>query len=192
MTTIAAGSRYAKYCDKPDEPASLCAFPISPNDGPLSLGGGVNFVPYNDYAGTKPALTRSVYVGGSGNLEVTLANDYVASGLNYSAVASNKIAIAGHNFVTGDRVMIAGAGIPTNLAAQTAYYVIVVNANSIQLATSLANAQASTASTLTAASSGSFSVFKTTQIYAAAVGYHPLCCQQINAATTATNLVGLY
>jgi hypothetical protein len=194
MTVVAAGNRYPKYCDKPDEPAALCAFPIVPFDGPLTLGGTGDppFVPFNDYAGAKPALSRLLYVGVTGNLEVTLANDCVAAGIAYGAVSGNTINVPGHNFVTGDRVMVYGAGLPSGIAAQTAYYVIVADGNDIQLATSLANAQAGTAIALTAAAAGVFSVFKTTQIYAAAVGYHALCCQQVNAATTASHLVGLY
>ncbi|MGO9108527.1 MAG: hypothetical protein ACLP9L_04775 [Thermoguttaceae bacterium] len=122
-----------------------------------------------------------------------------------TAAAPGTITIPNHGFFTGDRVMVAsiasasggvltgGSGtLPGGLTAQTAYFVIVVNANTISLATTQANAFASTGITFSSAGSGALSVFKSSPINPALVGYHPGCLKQVNAASTATNLLGMY
>lgn len=69
-------------------------------------------------------------------------------------VASDIIVKASHGFTTGLKVAATTAGtLPTGLSA-TNYYVIVVSATQIKLATSLANAQAGTAVDITAVGVG--------------------------------------
>lgn len=79
-----------------------------------------------------------------------LANDTFTSG-NVSTGTDN-ITLSAHNFVTLDKVRLTTAGtLPAPLTAGTDYYVINVDANTIQLATSVANAIAGTQVDLTTA-----------------------------------------
>jgi len=110
-------------------------------------------------------------------------------------VSGNTVIIPGHGFVSGDRAMVySDTTLATGIAAQTAYYIAVVDANTIEFATSYANAIAATPTVITLSGSpaGIFSVFKSTLISSASVGYHSLCCQRVNAASTALLVVGLY
>lgn len=69
-------------------------------------------------------------------------------------VVANTITLTAHAFVTGLKVAATTDGVlPTGLSA-TNYWVIVVDANTIKLATSLANAVAGTAVDITAAAGG--------------------------------------
>jgi hypothetical protein len=64
------------------------------------------------------------------------------------------ITLTAHDFITGLKVALTTAGVlPTGLSA-TDYYVIVVDSNTIKLATSLANALAGTDVDITAAAGG--------------------------------------
>lgn len=64
------------------------------------------------------------------------------------------ITLSAHDFTTGLKVALTTDGVlPTGLSA-TNYYVIVVDANTIQLASSLSNALAGTAEDITAAAGG--------------------------------------
>lgn len=65
------------------------------------------------------------------------------------SVADNTITLTGHLFLTGLKVALTGTNLPTGLSA-TDYYVIKVDANTIKLATSSANAIAGTAVDITA------------------------------------------
>jgi hypothetical protein len=66
---------------------------------------------------------------------------------------TDRITVTSHGFVTGDRVLISSANtLPTGVTAGE-YWVIRIDANTIQLATSLANALAGTAVDITAAGS---------------------------------------
>lgn len=64
--------------------------------------------------------------------------------------AADTITITAHGFFTGLKVALSGTNLPTGLSA-TNYWVIVVDANTIKLATSLANASAGTAVDITGA-----------------------------------------
>lgn len=64
--------------------------------------------------------------------------------------AADTITITAHGFVTGLKVALTGTNLPGGLSA-TNYWVIVVDANTIKLATSLANASAGTAVDITSA-----------------------------------------
>lgn len=70
-------------------------------------------------------------------------------------VSTDVITITAHGFATGLKVAASNAGgtLPTGLTA-TNYFVIALTANTIQLASSLANAQAGTAVNITAAAGG--------------------------------------
>jgi hypothetical protein len=62
----------------------------------------------------------------------------------------NTITIVDHGFITGLKVALAGTNLPTGLSAGT-YYVIVIDADTIQLASTLVNAEAGTEEVITAA-----------------------------------------
>ncbi len=63
---------------------------------------------------------------------------------------ADTITITAHGFATGLKVALTGTNLPGGLSA-TSYWVIVVNANTIKLATSLANATAGTPVDITSA-----------------------------------------
>ena len=63
---------------------------------------------------------------------------------NVTVNPANTITITGHGFNTGLKVALTGTNLPAGLSA-TNYWVIVVDANTISLASSLANAVAGTA-----------------------------------------------
>lgn len=67
--------------------------------------------------------------------------DFVAA--DVAIDPANTITIVAHGFVTGLKVALTGTNLPTGLAA-TNYWVIKVNANTIQLAANLADALAGT------------------------------------------------
>jgi len=71
-----------------------------------------------------------------------------------SAIGTNTFTITAHQFNTGQSITLTTSGaLPTGLAISTTYYIIKVDANTISLATTLANALAGTVITFT--SSGS-------------------------------------
>lgn len=81
---------------------------------------------------TKDSLYYDVKVYASSTVTITLASPGVVSW-------------TGHGLVTGQRVQLTTTGsLPTGLTASTSYYVIVNDADSFWLATSLANAAAGT------------------------------------------------
>ena len=163
---------FAEYQAAPAEPASF-TFPITAADARLAY------------------IARSLYLGSGGTLEISGANDYDAQGILPPAVSASAdtISIPGHKFVAGDRAMVAnsGGGLPAGLSAGTAYYVLVVDASTIQLSAS----SGGSAIDITTAGTGTHSVFKTTQLLNASAGYHPLCVKRVAAATTAASIVGL-
>lgn len=68
-----------------------------------------------------------------------------------------------HGLVTGEAVTVSnsGGGVPTGLSTSTTYYVIYVDANDFQLATTLANALAGTNLTISSNGTGTQSVIAT-------------------------------
>lgn len=65
------------------------------------------------------------------------------------------VTLNGHAFVTGDAVYLTTTGaLPTNLVANTLYYVVRINANTFNLATSRANAYSATKINTTGSQSG--------------------------------------
>lgn len=71
------------------------------------------------------------------------------------SVANDTITEVGHEHTTGDRVQLTSTGtLPAGLALATDYWVIVINADTIKLAASHANAYTGTEVTITAAAGG--------------------------------------
>lgn len=75
------------------------------------------------------------------------AKTFVAA--NVTVNPANTITITAHGFFTGLKVALSGTNLPTGLSA-TNYWVIYVDANTISLASSLANANLGTAVHITA------------------------------------------
>lgn len=84
----------------------------------------------------------------------TIANStYTAH--TFGAISGNNITITGHGWVTGTAGQVSTTGaLPTPLVVATNYFVIVVDANTIKLASTLANALAGTPITLGGSPSG--------------------------------------
>ena len=79
----------------------------------------------------------------------------------YTAVntSTEKITLTAHGFANAHSVRISSSGtIPGGLSAGTTYYVIRVDADTIQLATSLANVYAGTAINITSQGSGTHTI----------------------------------
>lgn len=77
-------------------------------------------------------------------------------------VTTNAITVTAHGFATGQKVLYGNGGgtAPTGLVNSTDYYVIVVDANTIKLATTLVNAIAGTVIDITAVGVGVSHTFK--------------------------------
>ena len=73
--------------------------------------------------------------------------------------ASNELSITGHPFNTGDRVLVTSTvNVPGGLSSTVGYFVISATANSIKLATTRANAVASSDIDIQSAGSGTITV----------------------------------
>lgn len=105
--------------------------------------------------------------GGSANLPTVstakLAFDQLYYLINYYTTSTVTVTIAApgvmtwtaHGLVSGQKIQLTTTGaLPTGLAAATTYWVTVINANTFNLSTSLANAQAATFITTTGSQSG--------------------------------------
>ena len=66
-----------------------------------------------------------------------------------SAVAGAAITVTSHGFITGDQVTYVGADAITELTSGADYYIVYVNANTVNLATTFVNAQNGAVLTLT-------------------------------------------
>lgn len=85
---------------------------------------------------------------GSAITSLTVADTTV----DMTSVVSNEFTVTGHGYVSGDAVVLSAAGtgsIDTALTVGTVYYIVWVDANTISLATSYANATASTPTVIT-------------------------------------------
>ncbi len=100
---------------------------------------------------------RIRYQSFSGNDYTILADDtFIDGDVDITdGAGGNSVNIAGHKFVTLDKVQLSTSGVlPTGLSAATDYWIIRYDANNIQFATSVANAIAGTEVDITAASGG--------------------------------------
>lgn len=108
--------------------------------------------------------TYSFIAGGDGYADVTLSVRSGSSDVSVSAASSTTDALTStaHGMATGDSGYISTAGtLPAGLSTNTLYWVIVVDANTFKLATSLANALAGTAIDLTTNGAGTHTLART-------------------------------
>lgn len=91
------------------------------------------------------ALVTTAISGTASDVQVAEASTPLAGGVDSNVDATaDTFTLTGHIFNTGLKIALTSSGtLPTGLSA-TDYYVIVVDANTIQLASTLANAEAGT------------------------------------------------
>lgn len=113
-------------------------------------------------AGAEPAYTTAYDFGGCGgdSISVTVNADVDTPGAKTFAstavdVTANTITITAHGYTEGLKGQFTtDGGLPTGISASTDYFIIVVDANTVKVATSLANAQAGTAVDITGQGTG--------------------------------------
>lgn len=104
-----------------------------------------------DLVSAATAIATSVITGTPSHAQVQAAASAFSGG-STSAIdlTNNLITVTNHGFITGTRGQLTTTGtLPAPLALATDYWVIYVTDNTFKLATSLVNAQAGTAITLT-------------------------------------------
>jgi hypothetical protein len=115
----------------------------------------------------------SVTVSGTGtDAQVVAAATPLATGADSEVdTTTDRITIPSHGLPLGLKGQLTSTGtLPTGLALATDYFVIVIDANTIQLASSLANAEAGTAINITSqGSSGAVNTFTPTALAGATV-----------------------
>lgn len=82
-------------------------------------------------------------------------NNYATAAVTVTIAAPGVMTWTAHGLVSGQRIQLSTTGaLPTGLVAATTYWVTVIDANTFNLSTSLANAQAATFITTTGSQSG--------------------------------------
>lgn len=108
--------------------------------------------PYQFAGGTAPTLSTGKLV--LDQLYYSI-NKYATSTVTVTIAAPAVMTWTAHGLSSGDRIQLTTSGaLPTGLSASTTYWVTVINANTFNLSTSLANAQAATFITTTGSQSG--------------------------------------
>ncbi len=117
--------------------------------------GGHYYVRVTPTAGANNPASLAEIDTGTGGAETTglTAQQTTFDGADVT-VGTDQITITSHGYVTGDAVVLRGTTLPTPLTTDTVYYVIRVDANEIQLATTFANAEAGTQIDITVAGAG--------------------------------------
>lgn len=108
----------------------------------------------NAFAGvvTTPAVYSRAGAAGTGSVTFSITTAGTASKIN---PASNSITITAHGQSLGSKGQLTtSSALPTGLSTSTDYFVIVVDANTVKFATSLSNAVAGTAVTMTSSGVG--------------------------------------
>lgn len=116
------------------------------------------------YSIADPTVINVGFLGGDSLSASIAATVDTPSNKTFLAAAvtinpANTITISAHGYTTGLKVQISNPGtLPTGITAVTDYFVIVVNANTIKLASSLVNALAGTSISITNIGSGTNTV----------------------------------
>jgi len=149
-----------------DRSVALAAFSAAQytlNEKPLSIGSDANVSSSDVYGidsaemvgGADNVVASSISNAGTSYLEAPAVTVTAPAGLVVAtsavSIAADTITITGHNLNTGDKLTYThqGGTALAGLANATAYFVIKVDANTIQVASSLSNANAGTKITLT-------------------------------------------
>lgn len=134
--------------------------------------GTVHSAEYVTQSTNSPAITLDGVKGLSVISEVTVSTPSATTFVDADIhLVNNSITKASHGLTTGlkGQVSNAGGALPTGLSGSTDYFVIVVDANTYKLASSLSNANAGTAEDITAASGGGTHTFTPASIAGGAV-----------------------
>ena len=99
---------------------------------------------------------KSADDGGAGSITKSVGTAGSDGGVN---ISTNAMTATSHGFLTGDRVYVSGT-LPAGLTAGV-YYIIKVDANTVKLASSQANALAGTAVDITDYGAGTCSIYQT-------------------------------
>ncbi len=119
-------------------------------DSSQQTTGNINTTAYG--APINVSAAQSISFQSSVTVNTPAAKTFASTAVNTS---TNRITIATHGYVTGTLGQISNPGtLPTGITAVTDYYVILVDANTIKIATTLAHALAGTAVVLSAQGSG--------------------------------------
>lgn len=106
------------------------------------------------FVDTGPTTTAATLVdidsgfAGAATTTLTVADTTI----NMTTAASNQLTVAAHGYISGDAVVLSAAGsgsIDSALSLNTVYYIVWVDANTISLASSYANAIATPATVIT-------------------------------------------
>ncbi len=107
---------------------------------------------YEFIGGTAPVLSTGKLVPDELYYKV---NYYATSAVTVTIAAPGVMTWTAHGLKSGQKIQLTTTGaLPTGLAAATTYWVTVIDANTFNLSTSLANAQAATFITTTGSQSG--------------------------------------
>ena len=91
----------------------------------------------------------------------TVRTGTLTQGSTTVSTADNTLSFTNHGLKTGDGIAVeSGTTLPTGVSADTKYFVITVDKNTIALATSLANALANTRVDITATGTGTLTFYK--------------------------------
>lgn len=108
--------------------------------------------PADSYLVTRPlAGTEDLSGGGQAFANIVKGNYFAAKTFNAAtAVSANQVTLTAHGFITGQKVTYANGGGTSvgGLTTATDYYVVVVDANTIKVATTYANAVAASPTTI--------------------------------------------
>ncbi len=108
--------------------------------------------PYMFPSGTAPTLSTGKLVLDQLYYSV---NSYSTSTVTVTIAAPAVMTWTAHGLISGQRIQLSTTGaLPTGLSAATTYWVTVIDANTFNLSTSLANAQTATFITTTGSQSG--------------------------------------
>lgn len=109
---------------------------------------------------TAPTVYSKNGASGTGSITKSVTTPGTASAVN---IGNDQVTITAHGQVTGSKgQMTTSSALPTGLSTSTDYFIIVIDANTVQFATSLANAVAGTAIDLTNAGVGTQTFTPTT------------------------------
>lgn len=120
-----------------------------------------------DLSAPAVALATAAITGTAGDAQVTAAEAPFTGGVDSEVVvADDELIIPSHGLNLGLKGQLTTTGtLPTGLSLATDYFVIVVDADTIKLATSLANAEAGTAVNITdQGTSGAVNTFTATAL----------------------------
>lgn len=158
---------------------------LSYNSGGALTDGSYQYIVTYEWTDNLGQLHRSATSDPVTIVVSTLANKTFAS--TDVNTGTEQITVTGHGYATGEAFTLTTSGaLPTPLALATNYFAIVIDANTIKVATSLVNALAGTAINLTVAGSGTNTIHVLTGVSGATLTIPTL---RVTAKTLVTCVV---